>query len=132
MCKNLHCYYSLAFIKTYDQIAITGNDEKAEESSKPKSDTVQQSNAPDKLYKFPLGRIKNIMKLDPDVNLASQESVFLITKALEMFVENLAIESYSFTAQTKKKTISKKDVENAIDAVDALAFLDGAMDDWNI
>ena len=29
----------------------------------------------------------------------------------------------------KKKTISRQDVEKAIDAVDALAFLDGAIDD---
>ena len=69
------------------------------------------------------------MKMDPDVNLASGDAVFLITKSLEMFVENLAIEAYSYTAASKKKTISRKDVENAIDAVDALAFLDGALDD---
>ncbi len=30
---------------------------------------------------------------------------------------------------SQKKTVSKQDVEKAIDAVDALAFLDGALDD---
>ena len=48
----------------------------------------------EKLTKFPLGRIKHIMKMDPDLTMASQESVFLVTKALEMFVESLARSSH--------------------------------------
>jgi DNA polymerase epsilon subunit 4 len=83
----------------------------------------------EKLYQFPLGRVKHIMKMDPDVNMASQDAVFLITKSIELFVESLALESYSYTVGAKKKTISKQDVEKAIDSVDALAFLDGALDD---
>lgn len=34
-----------------------------------------------RLSKLPLARIKAIMKTDPDVSLASQESVFIIAKA---------------------------------------------------
>ena len=83
----------------------------------------------EKMYKFPLGRVKNMMKLDPDVTMASQEAVFAVTKAIELFVESLAVEAYSYTTSNKKKTISKADVETAIDNVDCLAFLDGAMDD---
>ena len=63
--------------------------------------------------------------------MTSSDGVFVISKAVELFVESLAIESYTYTANQKKKTISRQDVEKAIDAVDALAFLDGAMDDWN-
>ena len=48
----------------------------------------------EKLTKFPLGRVKHIMKMDPDLTMASQESVFLVTKALEMFVESLARSSH--------------------------------------
>ena len=69
------------------------------------------------------------MKMEPDVTMASQDAVFLITKAIELFIESLAMESYTYTANQKKKTVSRQDVEKAIDAVDALAFLDGAMDD---
>ena len=46
----------------------------------------------------------------------------------ELFVECLAKESYSYTAQSKKKTVQKRDVEQSIDAVDALAFLEGVLD----
>lgn len=91
--------------------------------------TTTKPEGEEKLFKFPLGTVKRIIKLDPDVNVISKDSIFLISKALEMFVESLSIEAYSYTAGAKKKTVSKQDVEKAIDAVDALAFLDGALDD---
>ena len=31
--------------------------------------------------KLPIARIKNIMKMDPDVNIVNAEAVFLVTKA---------------------------------------------------
>ena len=103
------------------------------ENSENKDPNVESKEQPkpkeEKFFQFPLGRVKNIMKMDPDLNLVSGDAVFLITKSLELFVESLAIEAYSYTSQAKKKTISKQDVEKAIDAVDALAFLDGALDD---
>merc|ERR1711974_24878 len=83
----------------------------------------------EKLTKFPLGRVKHIMKMDPDLTMASQESVFLVSKALEMFVESLAREAYGYTERAKKKTVAKTDVDKAIDTADCLAFLEGAMDD---
>lgn len=39
----------------------------------------------EKLVKLPLSRIKSIIKMDPDVNLASQEAVFLIAKSTVRF-----------------------------------------------
>ena len=58
-----------------------------------------------------------------------QDAVFLISKATELFVEALATESFSFTSRNKKKTIQKNDVDTAIETSEALAFLDGAMED---
>lgn len=92
-------------------------------------DEKESSTGIAKMTQFPLGRVKNIMKLDPEVNMASQESVFAVTKALEMFVESLAKEAYLYTERAKKKTMAKTDVDKAIDAADCLAFLEGAMDD---
>ncbi|XP_065366943.1 DNA polymerase epsilon subunit 4 [Calliphora vicina] len=80
-----------------------------------------------KLFQLPLTRIRNIMKLDPDLHIASNEAVFLVTRATELFIESLAQESYNFTVEAKKKTIQKRDVDLAVDAVDSLMFLDGAM-----
>ncbi|KZC13234.1 DNA polymerase epsilon subunit 4 [Dufourea novaeangliae] len=81
----------------------------------------------EKLVKLPLGRIKTIIKMDPEVNMVNQEAVFLITKSTELFIDSLAKESYKYTAQMKKKTIQKRDVESTINNVDALVFLEGML-----
>lgn len=67
------------------------------------------------------------MKVDPDVALITNECAFLVTKATELFIESLARESFVYTAQAKKKTIQKRDVDLAISNVDSLVFLEGAM-----
>ena len=102
---------------------------KPTEETETKESSKDKPEAEEKLFQFPLGTVKRIIKMDPDVNVISKDSIFLISKALEMFVQSLSIEAYSYTAGAKKKTVSKQDVEKAIDAVDALAFLDGAMDE---
>eukprot|EP00099_Drosophila_melanogaster_P003394 NP_001163253.1 Mesoderm-expressed 4, isoform B [Drosophila melanogaster] len=80
-----------------------------------------------KMTQLPLARIRNIMKLDPDLHMANNEAVFIVAKAVELFIASLSRESYTYTAQSKKKTIQKRDVDMAISAVDSLLFLDGAM-----
>ena len=82
-----------------------------------------------KLFRFPQGRIKQIMKMDTDVNMVNGEAIFLVNKAVEEFIQCLAVESYHHTAHSKKKTIMKEHVLTAIESNDELAFLDGAMDD---
>lgn len=82
----------------------------------------------ERLSQLPLSRIKSIMKLDPELNLVSSDSVFLMSKVTELFIKSLARESFVFVEQGKKKTVQKKDVESAINAVDALMFLEGALD----
>ncbi|XP_076160083.1 DNA polymerase epsilon subunit 4 [Ptiloglossa arizonensis] len=81
----------------------------------------------EKLVKLPLGRIKTIIKMDPEVNMVNQEAVFLIAKSTELFIDSLTKESYKCTARMKKKTIQKRDVESAINNVDALVFLEGTL-----
>ena len=83
----------------------------------------------EKLTKFPMGRVKHIMKMDPDVRVVTPEATFLISKSLELFVESLAWEAHRYTEQARKKTMAKTDVDRAIDGIDALVFLEGALDD---
>lgn len=61
--------------------------------------------------------------------MASQDAVFLVTKATELFVDSLAKECYSYTTANKKRTIARRDVDTAVDATDCLAFLEGALED---
>ncbi|XP_038858221.1 uncharacterized protein LOC120054734 isoform X2 [Salvelinus namaycush] len=78
-----------------------------------------------RLAKLPLSRIKALMKADPDVSLASQESVFIIAKATELFVEMIAKDALVYAQQGKRKTLQRKDLDNAIETVDEFAFLEG-------
>ena len=69
------------------------------------------------------------MKLDPEVGMVNADAIFLINKAVEEFIQCLAVESYHHTTSSKKKTIMKDHVTIAIETTDELAFLDGAMED---
>ncbi|KAM6921232.1 DNA polymerase epsilon subunit 4 [Xenentodon cancila] len=81
-----------------------------------------------RLSRLPLARIKALMKTDPDVSLASQESVFIIAKATELFVEMIAKDALVYAQQGKRKTLQRKDLDNAIEAIDEFAFLEGTLD----
>ncbi|KAL1023088.1 hypothetical protein UPYG_G00036270 [Umbra pygmaea] len=81
-----------------------------------------------RLAKLPLSRIRALMKADPDVSLASQESVFIIAKATELFVEMIAKDALVYAQQGKRKTLQRKDLDNAIEAIDEFAFLEGTLD----
>ncbi|OXU21681.1 hypothetical protein TSAR_004044 [Trichomalopsis sarcophagae] len=96
-----------------------------EESETAEAEVHQDEEPAAKLTQLPIGRVKKIAKSDSDINLINQEAIFLITKATELFIDCLSKESYKYTHQSKKKTIQKKDVQSAIDNVDALMFLDG-------
>lgn len=91
-------------------------------------ETVLEENHTERLIRLPLSRIKQIMKADPDVNITSQEAVFVVAKATELFIESLARETYAFTVRNKKKTIQRRDLDAAIEATDALCFLEGTLD----
>lgn len=65
------------------------------------------------------------MKFDPDVNIITQEAAYLVAKCTEQFVEDFAKTAYESTLTQKRKTLQKKDIENAILAQERYCFLDG-------
>lgn len=79
------------------------------------------------MLSLPSARVKQIMKTDQEVSLITGECTFLVAKATELFIESLAREAFLHTAQSKKKTVQKRDVDAAIENVDALMFLEGMM-----
>jgi DNA polymerase epsilon subunit 4 len=46
---------------------------------------VEETNKVEKIVRIPITRIKHLVKMDPDVNLCSQEALFLITKTTVNF-----------------------------------------------
>lgn len=81
-----------------------------------------------KLCRLPFARIRTLIKADQDVNIASQESVFLIAKATELFIEHLTRDVYKITQGNKRKTIQKKDLDMVLEINEELAFLEGTLD----
>nr|XP_025961200.1 DNA polymerase epsilon subunit 4 [Dromaius novaehollandiae] len=75
-----------------------------------------------------LARVKALVKADPDVSLASQEAVYILARAAELFVETIAKDAYVYAQQGKRKTLQRKDLDNAIEAIDEFAFLEGTLD----
>ena len=56
----------------------------------------QNEEKTEKLVQLPIARIRNIMKMDQEVHIASQEAVFLITKATVSLKIKIGIRCYSF------------------------------------
>ncbi|CAJ1060510.1 DNA polymerase epsilon subunit 4 [Xyrichtys novacula] len=110
-----------------------GSEEESRGAEAEEENNQQQHTGPatvthTRLSKLPLARIKALMKTDPDVSLASQESVFIIAKATELFVEMIAKDAMVYAQQGKRKTLQRKDLDNAIEAIDEFAFLEGTLD----
>ncbi|KAM6310734.1 DNA polymerase epsilon subunit 4-like [Podargus strigoides] len=83
---------------------------------------------PPRPVRLPLARVKALVKADPDVTLASQEAVYVLARATELFVETIARDAYVYAQQGKRKTLQRKDLDNAIEAIDEFAFLEGTLD----
>ncbi|KAH0515952.1 DNA polymerase epsilon subunit 4 [Microtus ochrogaster] len=86
-----------------------------------------------RLSRLPLARVKALVKADPDVTLAGQEAIFILARAAvpreskgsgELFVETIAKDAYCCAQQGKRKTLQRRDLDNAIEAVDEFAFLE--------
>ncbi|KAH6797763.1 nuclear factor Y [Perilla frutescens var. hirtella] len=55
---------------------------------------------------IPTRRVKNIMKLDKDINKVNSEALFLVASSTELFLQFLAEKSAHVTAEKKRKTIT--------------------------
>ncbi|KDR15621.1 uncharacterized protein LOC110833430 [Zootermopsis nevadensis] len=68
-----------------------------------------------------LSRVKTIMKSSPDAENVSQESVFLVTKATELFIKYMVHEAYK--GSRNAKTLEYKHVSELVQTREELAFL---------
>ncbi|EAT37987.1 AAEL010085-PA [Aedes aegypti] len=91
------------------------------------SKSSRKESSEQRLTQLPLSKIKSIMKADPDVHIVAAEAIFLMTRAAELFVQNMAKEAHTYAVAGKKKTIVRRDVDMTIESVDTLMFLEGMM-----
>jgi DNA-directed RNA polymerase I subunit RPA43 len=91
-----------------------------------KDDTKAESNG---LLTLPVGRVRKICRLDPDVRGVSKEAVVLITKATEMFTIHLGHECIKTAHIQNRRTLLPQDVVDVCQIRESLQFLKDDMND---
>lgn len=84
------------------------------------------------LMRFPLAKIKNIIKLDNDMKLCQKNAYIVVGKLTELFLQELAQNSHSVCKINKRKTMNIEDISKiiylnivcAIKSVEKYSFLD--------
>ncbi|KAL0268670.1 UNVERIFIED_CONTAM: hypothetical protein PYX00_010514 [Menopon gallinae] len=76
-----------------------------------------------KHVQLPISRVKTIMKSSPDVENVSSESIHLVAKAAELFIQYLAQKSLMYS--DNKSNLQYKDVAIIVDQDQELEFLRG-------
>mmetsp|Transcript_12045 Transcript_12045/g.19464 ORF Transcript_12045/g.19464 Transcript_12045/m.19464 type:complete len:131 (+) Transcript_12045:28-420(+) len=72
---------------------------------------------------FPLARVKRIMKADSEVKQINSESVLVVAKATELFLEKLVREAAERTKEERRKTVQYKDLAAVVHGKEELEFL---------
>ncbi len=63
------------------------------------------------------------MKADKDVTSITQDGVYAMTVATQLFLELLTMEASQFTLKESRKTLSYSDISNAVNDIHEFEFL---------
>lgn len=63
---------------------------------------------------FPNGRVKKIMKLDPDIKKVNSEALFLISCSTQLFLRFLAERSAEVATEKKRKIVKLEHIRAAV------------------
>ncbi|XP_004529505.1 nuclear transcription factor Y subunit gamma [Ceratitis capitata] len=72
---------------------------------------------------LPLARIKKIMKLDENAKMIAAEAPLLFAKACEYFIQELTMRAWIHTEESKRRTLQRSDIAQAIANYDQFDFL---------
>ncbi|KAL0884592.1 hypothetical protein Bca101_008573 [Brassica carinata] len=76
-----------------------------------------------KMIRFPMNRIRRIMRSDNSAPQIMQDAVFLVNKATELFIERFSEEAYESSVQDKKKFIHYKHLSSVVSNKERYEFL---------
>ncbi|KAJ1961991.1 hypothetical protein GGI12_002929 [Dipsacomyces acuminosporus] len=72
---------------------------------------------------LPAARVRRIIKEDKDIFACGSDSLFLISRATEYFIDSIIRESYEFSRFDKRKTVQYKDMAKAVQSIEQYDFL---------
>ena len=102
-------------------------DNNLEEQKNDITENIQEGNENKKertsLIRYPLAKIKNIMKLDNDIKLCQKDAYLVLGKLTEMFLQELARDAYAVCKSCKRKTINLEDINSAIKMEPKMGFI---------
>ncbi|KAF9403946.1 hypothetical protein BGZ94_004445 [Podila epigama] len=75
------------------------------------------------IAQLPAARVKRIIKEDKEIAMVSNDAVFLISMATELFLGSFATKAFNLAKMEKRKTVSYKDLATAVSQHDSLEFL---------
>merc|ERR1711862_662885 len=78
---------------------------------------------------IPNGRMKKIVKLDPELKSISKEAIVLLTKSCELFTSKLGTDSYRVAQIQNRRTVLLEDVLEICSSREQFLFLKDDMKD---
>ena len=97
---------------------------KEEQNSMQENENDETKKERTSLIRYPLAKIKNIMKLDSDIKLCQKDAYTVIGKLTELFLQDLAQGAYTICKSCKRKTINLEDINSAIKMNPKMGFID--------
>ena len=108
-----------------NKMDVESNQEKNQEEQNSINENINDESKKEKtsFIRFPLAKIKNIIKLDSDIKLCQKDSYTVIGKLTELFLQDLAQGAYSVCKSCKRKTINLEDINSAIKMNPKMGFI---------
>ncbi|XP_075873416.1 chromatin accessibility complex protein 1 [Nelusetta ayraudi] len=91
--------------------------------SQKSSDKDDQTSASKKSISLPISRVRLIMKSSPDVSSINQDALFLTTKATELFVQHLALSSFTSGSGKESNSLTYSDLAHTAEGTETFQFL---------
>lgn len=96
--------------KGSDVIHPANEDVEMEEGNFEEGHTATHKKDRNTLIRFPLAKIKNIMKLDEENKLCQKNAYYIIGRMTELFLQELAKTAHSVAKMNKRKTMNLEDI----------------------
>jgi DNA polymerase epsilon subunit 4 len=108
-----------------NKMDIESNKEKNQEEQNSINENINDESKKEKtaFIRYPLAKIKNIMKLDNDIKLCQKDAYTVIGKMTEMFLQELARGAYAVCKSCRRKTINLEDINSAIKMDPKMGFI---------
>ena len=91
-------------------------------TTSPSSDSkTKDADIESQVVTLPLARVRTIMKSSPDVSNISQESLFLIAKSTELFINHLTLKALD--KSPNKKNVEYRSLADFVNGEDTMQFL---------